>query len=55
MGWWGRGGGVQTHFRVIPNSVELSCVEVELFFFIIIRNIGRDVGAVSKTRIQDIP
>ena len=33
--WWGGGGGVggvQSHFRVKPNSVELSlgCVEVEL-------------------------
>ena len=30
--WRGGGGGVQSHFRVKPNSVELSlgCVEVEL-------------------------
>ena len=55
VGGWGGGGGVQTHFLVKPNSVELSCVEVELFLFIILRNIGMDVGAVSKTRMQDIP
>ena len=32
MGWGGGGMAVQTHFRVKPNSVELSlgCVEVEL-------------------------